>query len=290
MDDEAAILSAIAGHPAEDTPRLAYADWLDDHAAYLPDPAAARVRAEFIRLQCEIKKYDHLPSSQQQGYADLYRRQDAILTGHRRDLLGPLGDELGEHEVVFDRGFAVEVRLDADQFVRHADAIAAMKPLPDVSVTAPRVRRALFDSPHLGLITDFWLQSTATGDDWLRPIDTVRPPVWSLLRKLSLNGCAVGDEYLPGFTDPVTHPVLSSLDATANEISDAGVQSLVNSPLWPRLTHLVLDRNPIGDEGAFALADAPPTAIRFLNVRGTGIGLAGRQRLLGRKGWNVALF
>jgi uncharacterized protein (TIGR02996 family) len=44
MSDEDALLAAIIAHPDEDTPRLMYADWLDDHGQ--PD------RAEFIRIQC----------------------------------------------------------------------------------------------------------------------------------------------------------------------------------------------------------------------------------------------
>jgi uncharacterized protein (TIGR02996 family) len=44
MSDEAALLAAIIAHPDEDTPRLIYADWLDEHDQ--PE------RAEFIRLQC----------------------------------------------------------------------------------------------------------------------------------------------------------------------------------------------------------------------------------------------
>jgi uncharacterized protein (TIGR02996 family) len=44
MSDKAALLAAILAHPDEDTPRLMYADWLDEHGQ--PE------RAEFIRIQC----------------------------------------------------------------------------------------------------------------------------------------------------------------------------------------------------------------------------------------------
>ena len=44
MSDEPALLVAIRAHPDEDTPRLIYADWLDENGR--PD------RAEFIRIQC----------------------------------------------------------------------------------------------------------------------------------------------------------------------------------------------------------------------------------------------
>lgn len=46
MTDEAALLAAIIAHPDEDTPRLMYADWLDENDR--PE------RAEFIRLQCAV--------------------------------------------------------------------------------------------------------------------------------------------------------------------------------------------------------------------------------------------
>lgn len=44
MSDEPALLAAIRAHPNEDTPRLMYADWLDENGR--PE------LAEFIRIQC----------------------------------------------------------------------------------------------------------------------------------------------------------------------------------------------------------------------------------------------
>ncbi len=44
MSDEAALLAAILAHPDEDTPRLMFADWLEENGQ--PE------RAEFIRIQC----------------------------------------------------------------------------------------------------------------------------------------------------------------------------------------------------------------------------------------------
>jgi len=45
-DDQRALWRAIRANPDDDTPRLVYADWLDEHN----EPA----RAEFVRVQCEI--------------------------------------------------------------------------------------------------------------------------------------------------------------------------------------------------------------------------------------------
>ena len=44
--DERALLAAIIAHPDEDTPRLAYADWLQEHDR--PE------RAEYIRLDIRL--------------------------------------------------------------------------------------------------------------------------------------------------------------------------------------------------------------------------------------------
>src|SRR6516162_11053942 len=49
MSDEKALLAAIWAHPQEDTPRLAYADWLQETGM-----EANVARGEFIRLQIEL--------------------------------------------------------------------------------------------------------------------------------------------------------------------------------------------------------------------------------------------
>jgi uncharacterized protein (TIGR02996 family) len=38
MTDHDALLRTIGENPAEDTPRLVFADWLDDHADAFPHP------------------------------------------------------------------------------------------------------------------------------------------------------------------------------------------------------------------------------------------------------------
>lgn len=52
MDDRRALMAAIAANADEDTPRLALADWLDEHGT-----AADRARAAFIRLEVEAAKH-----------------------------------------------------------------------------------------------------------------------------------------------------------------------------------------------------------------------------------------
>ncbi len=60
-----AFLADILAAPHDDTPRLVYADWLDDNAT----SEAERARAEFIRLQCTgtaVRRWSELPLGKQE--------------------------------------------------------------------------------------------------------------------------------------------------------------------------------------------------------------------------------
>ena len=48
MSDDVALLAAIRAHPDEDTPRLVYADWLEEQGG-----ESNVARAEYIRLEIE---------------------------------------------------------------------------------------------------------------------------------------------------------------------------------------------------------------------------------------------
>jgi uncharacterized protein (TIGR02996 family) len=73
MTDAAALLAAVRQAPADDAPRLVYADWLDEHGQ--PE------RAEFIRVQCELARHDS-PA--------LRRREAELLAAHHDAFAGPL--------------------------------------------------------------------------------------------------------------------------------------------------------------------------------------------------------
>src|SRR5262245_22115075 len=81
MSTESALLLAIRANPDEDTPRLVYADWLDEHADAIPgrDPKAVRGRAEFIRLQIAYEGREEDPD-----LAGARDRADALLWLHGR--------------------------------------------------------------------------------------------------------------------------------------------------------------------------------------------------------------
>ncbi|AMV29301.1 Leucine Rich repeats (2 copies) [Gemmata sp. SH-PL17] len=70
-DDESALLGAIAANPDDDTPRLVYADWLDEHGRH--------ERAEFIRVQIELARAPNHPD-----HLGLRAREAKLLEAHEQ--------------------------------------------------------------------------------------------------------------------------------------------------------------------------------------------------------------
>ena len=110
MSDAPALLAAIRAAPADDAPRLVYADWLDEHGQ--------AERAEFIRVQCELAR---------RANPALRRREAELLAAHHDALAGPLA---APHlRFRFDRGFIVGFG--------HVGAFAADPGLHDPYVNRP---------------------------------------------------------------------------------------------------------------------------------------------------------
>src|SRR4051812_27602125 len=101
MTDHQGLLAAIREHPADDTPRLIDADWLDEYGD--------STRAEFIRLQCQRP---------QQGVdapnESLRQKREAELLRENRDRwLAHLPSLRGISWSDFRRGFVETVQADS---------------------------------------------------------------------------------------------------------------------------------------------------------------------------------
>lgn len=96
MTDRHAFLAAIKANPDDDTPRLVFADWLDEHG----EPE----RAAMLRVQVE---------------GGLQTRQRIILQD-------PAGNMLNRHDpiaVTYDRGIIVRATLLWDHWLRWGDRL-----------------------------------------------------------------------------------------------------------------------------------------------------------------------
>src|SRR5215204_2984950 len=103
MPENPALFAAIIAHPGEDTPRRAYADWLDENG----DPD----RARFIRLQYEIEKLPPIGPK----VSKAKKEADALLQKHGSEWDGGIRGLVGAFG--FRRGFVESVQVDLDQFL-----------------------------------------------------------------------------------------------------------------------------------------------------------------------------
>ena len=71
MSDRDALLAAVFARPADDAPRLVYADWLDEHG----EPA----QAAFIRAQIELARTDLSAAEHERAADRLFGLWDAFL-------------------------------------------------------------------------------------------------------------------------------------------------------------------------------------------------------------------
>jgi uncharacterized protein (TIGR02996 family) len=185
MTEEPAFLQAIIADPEDDTPRLIYADWLDEHGQ--PE------RAEFIRLQCQLAR----PDQDYPRRRALEKREDHLLEYHRRTWLGELDEFCMPRS--FRRGFPEVVVLEHDtltrEFLARAPELFPLAPLVELELcygihpADPTVFRALAGVPQLSHFRTLRVTYCAS-----RPepalLALLESPFWTNLRHLMLSeGC-----------------------------------------------------------------------------------------------------
>src|SRR5262249_33177754 len=117
MTDRDALLRAIDANPEEDTPRLAFADWLDEHAGAGVAGRRARAWAAFVRDQVEFARLTEADAR----YRDLRPRFPSTPPPAALSILPrPL-----RRGAQFVRGFPELLRISARQFLATGGELAA---------------------------------------------------------------------------------------------------------------------------------------------------------------------
>jgi uncharacterized protein (TIGR02996 family) len=304
MTHDEAFLQAIQEDPDDDTPRLVYADWLEEQGN--PDGAA---RAELIRTQVELARLGDDPRR-----AALEGRAAALLLAHGAAWAGPVPDWVSGWE--FCRGFLTELLIDGGKFL--ARALAGLVGVPSERQVARRVGRLLDEAAaafplrlvqhvRLANLPYWWVSGLDVGLGVARAF--VHSPYLAGLRELDLSGNRLGDGGL-GVLVSLLEPLhlralylgdnlirpegarllaqapavagLSTLELAGNRLGPAGVRALLAGPHQPRWSVLNLDSSEVGDEGVRALAVAPALAgLTRLNLNNNRIGDDGARALAG---------
>ncbi len=275
MTEQDALLQAILDDPADDLPRLVYADWLDDH----DDP----VRAEFIRLQLESA---HQPQDRQR-VANLTQRQMALYQQFGRDW-SDVVPPLLRNGIHFRRGFIDEFRGTARSFFQSDPALfwqAAPAQILALSGLDSTQALRLADSPPLARLTFLELTSANLDEDALKTL--LNSPYLTRLSALSLTRQPLDIDEIAILAASPLLARLGKLSLRNDEISDAVVERLATSSALANLTELDLTDNEIGNEGALALARSESLAgLRALHVGSNfidGEGMVPLRRRFGKR-------
>jgi uncharacterized protein (TIGR02996 family) len=149
MTHDEAFLQAILESPDDDTPRLIYADWLDEHG----DSA----RAELIRVQCQLAEM----GLDDPRWPGLLIREEQLVAEHADEWLGDLRQRVVGWR--FDRGFLTRIVVPLPDYLRQP----RMKPPPtvrqvvvdlkDVVIAAEAIRQVPEPIACIYIILPLWM-------------------------------------------------------------------------------------------------------------------------------------
>jgi uncharacterized protein (TIGR02996 family) len=269
MPDGSTFLRAILENPDDDTARLVYADWLEEHGG-----EADAVRAEFIRVECELWKTEaHTPR-----YRKLEKRETALLKAHKKEWAAPFkGQALF---LRFYRGFIEDLTVNAHTFCQRGARWFDEVPLRRVKMSNinPAAARPVsiaevLEVPHIGRLRELDLERSAPGSEIARAVADC--PALGGLRWLSL---AFTEPDPEGLRRVLCSPHLAgvrSLDLSQSPTSrQGGVAELQRFLLTPREEYQLSpeQRGHLGDDGARRLAAAPNVAgLTELNLSGNSL-------------------
>jgi uncharacterized protein (TIGR02996 family) len=128
--DKSGFWKAICANPDDDTPRLVFADFLEERGE--------TARAEFIRAQCEAERLEHDDPHR----VELEARAAALLQEHRAAWLEELPKWAASEKVVFRRGFPAALRTSGNKVMRNASALARRTVVNDLFLQSLSLRDA----------------------------------------------------------------------------------------------------------------------------------------------------
>ncbi|MBN9118910.1 MAG: TIGR02996 domain-containing protein [Planctomycetes bacterium] len=270
-----ALLDYIVAHVDEDTPRLAYADWLDENDR--PE------HAEFVRVQVERAGLPAWDPAQ----VRLRLREEALLKQFGEAWLAEMPRVEGARWEGFRRGVVAEVSFASYEAMRKsAQACRALAPVEAVTVRWPRRRDGRGEVEPIAELRELSLTGHPAREEEVRWL--ADSPQLSTLRALTARGL-----WPEGMGRLVASPHLVALKALripSNNLGNAGIVALVGASL-PALEELDLSGRGVSERynddpivrspGMESLAEWEGLArVRSLTLSGNEFGAAGLRTLL----------
>jgi uncharacterized protein (TIGR02996 family) len=227
--DRAAFLATIRANPLDDTPRLIFADWLEEQG----EPE----RAAFIRFQCAFPSWD----SSHPRFAELLERERVF------DPFKPQWQaELPQFHGVkwwldwFHRGFIDQVTFrSVKSFRLYANPVFAAAPVTKLEVRriTDRTIRDVLASPFLHQLTSLYLNGILS-DAGVEQVAAC--PALACLQSLCVWGGGFGDVAAEALARTTHLASLTCLSFSGHHIHDRGAMALVDSTTLSGVTDLVL--------------------------------------------------
>jgi uncharacterized protein (TIGR02996 family) len=244
--DHTAFLEAVIADPEDDTPRLVYADWLEERG----DP-----RGRFIRVQCALERT--APDDRRRSV--LEDEADDLLAEYEAEWTAPLQGTANGWR--FLRGFVEWVEADGTTFLEQAASWFAAFPLRGV-----RFQRI-------------------TGLPRPKASALAANPLLGRLEALEFSGRHLDDRDFCQLVASPHLGRLTAVCLHGQEIEATGLSALLNSRWMPQLRRLDLsDCRSIGDRAARLLAAASQgSGLRTLNLAATNLTARGVADLFGSR-------
>jgi uncharacterized protein (TIGR02996 family) len=293
-----ALYRAVCAHPDEDTPRLAYADLIEEDGD--------EVRAAFIRTQITLAR------SEEYEPAHVSIRQlapDAFHGWGMAHTLPRVPGGYGWHKFEFRRGFPWKAGvLSLAAFVGDGASVFDAAPIqaldvntrdrPDLAVLADwphlaRIRRLEFslgrfggdalkqlgDSPNTQGLTELAFEFDGITAEGLEAL--ARSPLFKRLEALELRSNVIPPALIVDALAAAREPgSLGRLSLSSNRITRYDAAHLFALPLLHGLRRLDLSDNPLEVEGTQALAESGVLrGLRVLRLERTRPGVPGMRAL-----------
>jgi uncharacterized protein (TIGR02996 family) len=277
-----ALYRAICAYPDEDTPRLAYADLIEEEGDPTPNaaPGAGAARAAFIRTQIALARtteYDSLAISTLQLNPDFFHGWGMAHT------LPRVPGGFGWHKFEFRRGFPWKVGVASlDAFVGDGGSVFETAPIQALEIDA-RNRPdllALSSWPQLARICRLEFSLARFGADAVARLGN--SPHAANLKELAFEFDGITAEGLESLARSTVFGNLISLDLRATTIPPALiVDALAAAPDAGKLSRLCLASNRIDRADAAHLFALPLMhGLQKLDLsENTELGVEGTQAL-----------
>jgi uncharacterized protein (TIGR02996 family) len=289
-------LQEIISDTENDTPRLIYADWLEENNE--------TARADFIRTQCALEQFDPYspPRIELEDHAsELLKKHQVIWQSDIPDWAHLTDSHDGNR---FRRGFLNQVSGNPTKFLQTAGDLFAAAPVVEAHLGVIQDSgRALADCPFIARLRNLSLAFSESNPDLgvflvspnisrLRGLKvsyiqkhsslpySLSAPIFedqdakligacgnlSNLRSLDLNHQLIGPNGLSALIESSHLVLLESLSLANNPLANEGIRRLAESPRMERLTELNLWNTQMSEDCWRKLATSKPIRLKKLTI------------------------